>query len=491
VSGAHFDRWWREERLRRPDLLTYTRDLLLDPAARAELDPKAYPTAWRQGELLLRLSYRFEPGADDDGFTVHVPLEHIAAITGDEFAWLVPGLRHELVAAMIRALPKDLRRPLVPVPDTASAVLAAVRPRREPLVTAVQRELERQKGVRATPEQLDPANLPPHLRPAFQVEDADGGVVARGPDLDALRTTARPRLQRQLADATPDLHRTGLTGWSIGTLPREITVTAGGRATTAYPALVDEGTTVGVRVLDSRAAQTVAMRSGTRRLLLLNSPSPARWVKDRLDLRAQVALAEPVLGGLDALLDDAVAATVDRLVDDAGGPAWDAETFARLRGHVAGNLAEDTAKTLDHVVDILELRGAIIAAVAPLTADAHQAARADVQAHLARLVHRGFVVSAGARRLPDVKRYLTAILRRVERLRAAPAGDAAHLATVQEIEAEAEAARASWPAGRARPAALDELPWMLEELRVSLFAQGLGTKVSVSPKKVRRAIAEL
>jgi ATP-dependent helicase HrpA len=490
VSGAHFDRWWRDERQRRPDLLTYTRELLLDPAAQAELDPQAYPTGWRQGELLLRLTYRFEPGAPDDGVTVHVPLAELGAIRPAEFEWLVPGLRHELVTVLIRALPKDLRRPLVPVPDTATAVLSAAKPRRESLLGALTRELERQKGVRVAANQWDRSALPAHLRITFQVEDEQGAVLARGPDLDALRADLRPKLQRQLADATPDLQASGLTGWSIGTLPREVRLPGTGGTVTAYPALVDEGTTAGVRVLDSRDAQAYAMRAGTRRLLLLNCPSPARWVRDRLDLRAQVALGDAALGGLDALLDDAIGASVDHLVAQAGGPAWDPESFARLRGHVAGNLADTTAQAVGHVVDIIELRGQIISAVAPLVAAEQQPVRADIQTHLARLVHRGFLTTTDVARLPDVKRYLTGILRRLERLRASPGSDAQHLTTVLELEAEARAVRETWPAGRALPPALRELPWMLEELRVSLFAQGLGTKVSVSPKKVRKRITD-
>jgi ATP-dependent helicase HrpA len=488
VSGAHFDRWWRDARRADPQLLLYTRELLLDPAARAELDPQAYPTGWRQGELVLRLTYRFEPGAADDGVTVHVPLTEIANVKPDEFEWLVPGLRHELVTTLIRALPKDLRRPLVPVPDTATAVLAAVRPRRERLHDAVARELERLKGVRVPAGAWKTVELPPHLQVTFVVQGEDDAILAAGGDLDALRAQLRPRLQQQLAAAAPELQATGLTGWSIDTLPREVKLPGTGGTVTAYPSLVDEGTTVGVRVLDSRDAQAFAMRAGTRRLLLLNAPSPARWVKDRQDLRAQVALGDAALGGMDAVLEDAVAASVDHLVAQAGGPAWDSEGFARLRGHVAGELADTTAAAVARVVDLLELRSQIITAIAPLVAEAQQPVRADLQAHLARLVHRGFITGAGVGRLSDIKRYLTGILRRLERLRSNPGADAQHLATVLQLEAEAAQARAAWPAARALPPALTELPWMLEELRVSLFAQGLGTRVSVSPKKIRRLI---
>ena len=488
VSGAHFDRWWRDARPADPDLLTYTQELLVDPAARAQLDPKGFPTGWRQGALTLRLSYRFEPGAPDDGVTVHVPLAQVGHVGSDEFQWLVPGLRHELVTALIRGLPKEQRRPLVPVPDTATLVLAGVKPRREDLAQALSREIERIRGVRVPAGLWGRGALPSHLRVTFRVEDESGVILTQGPDLDALRAHVRPRLQQELAAATPDLQATGLTGWSIGTLPREVTL--GGTGGTAYPALVDEGASVGVRVLDTRDAQEHAMRQGTRRLLLLNCPSPERWVRSRLDLRAQVALGEPALGGVDDVLQDVIAASVDLLVDRAGGPAWDAESFATLRGHVAGELAETTARTVAQVVDILELRAQIIAGVAPLVAEAQRAIRADIQAHLARLVHRGFLVTAGAARLPDIKRYLTGILRRLERLAANPGADARHLATVLELEAEARQARETWPAGRMMPPALRELPWLQEELRISLFAQGLGTKVPISPQRLRRRIAE-
>ncbi len=275
-------------------------------------------------------------------------------------------------------------------------------------------------------------------------------------------------------------------------MPREIKLPGTGGTVTAYPSLVDEGDTVGVRVLDTRDAQAVAMRAGTRRLLLLSAPSPTRWVKDRLDLRAQVALGDPVMGGIDIVLEDCLHASVDQLVARAGGPAWDPERFARLRGHVAGELADTTAATVARVVDLLELRAQIITGIAPLIAAEQAPVRADLQAHLARLVHRGFVTNAGADRLSDIKRYLTGILRRLERLSsAAPGPDAQSMAVALEVEAEARALRDAWPAGRQLPEALQEVPWLLEELRVSLFAQGLGTKVSVSPKKLRRVLSGL
>jgi len=486
-----FDRWWRDARKADPDALSYTRELLIDPAARAALDPAAWPTGWKQGEHVLRLSYRFEPGAADDGITVHVPIAILGALHSREFEWLVPGLREELVTTLLRGLPKDLRRGLVPIPETAAAVLQGVRPRREPLLPALERELEARRGVRvARADWPAPGSLPDHLRVSFRVEDDAGRIVAGGDDLDALREQVRPKLRADLAAQTPELQASGLTAWTIGDLPRELALPDG--AARAYPALVDEGETVGVRVFDTPAAQARAMRAGTRRLLLLSAASPVRWVRDRLDLRAQVALADAPLGGLDVAIADAAGAAVDALVARHGGPAWDAEAFAVLRGHVAGELAETALGALTRAAVLLVRRDEIIRAVAQFAAGmALGAVRDDVLRQLGRLVHRGFLTGAGLGRLDDLDRYLRAITYRLERLGSVgPGADAQRMAVVGELEDAWDAARAVLPPGTPLPDALAEVGWLLQELRVSQFAQPLGTRGTVSAKRVRRALTD-
>ena len=200
VSGAHFDRWWRDERRTRPDLLTFTRELLINPTA-AE-DVAGRPDTWVQGDLELKLSYRFEPGAPHDGVTVHVPLKTLPQLRSEGFEWLVPALRAELVVALIRSLPKDLRKRLVPVPDVAAKVLERLQPRHGPLLTALAAEIEAQRGVRIPPDAWDLSRLPSYLRMTFSVEDEAGNALAAGQDLDALRERARPNLRAALAAAT-------------------------------------------------------------------------------------------------------------------------------------------------------------------------------------------------------------------------------------------------------------------------------------------------
>jgi ATP-dependent helicase HrpA len=488
VSGAHFDRWWRDERRARPDLLTYPRELLVRSDAAGALDARARPEAWKQGDLVLRLSYRFEPGSDHDGVTVHVPLTALGALRPIGFDWLVPAFRLELVTALIRSLPKELRKPLVPVPDVAAQVLQRMKPRSEPLLDALERELEALRGVRVPRSAWDLSRLPAHLRMRFQIEDADGAVIATGHDLEALRERVAPRLRAALTAANPELERRGLRTWTIGTLPREIELP--GTGVRAYPALVDEGETAGVRVLDTPAAQRAAMLAGTRRLLLLTAPSPLRFVLDRLPGRVQLALAGAPHGGVRAVLEDAMTAAIDGLVAQAGGPAWDEASFRRLRDHVAGNLADETTRVVEQMARILDAARDVQRRVEPLTAPAVAEARRDVEAQVRRLVPAGFATTAGVGRLADIERYLQAAARRLERLPDAPAKDLDRMRAIHELEALHRARLDAWPDGRPLPDALREVPWMLEELRVSHFAQGLGTRGPVSSKRIRRALDE-
>ena len=291
VSGAHFDRWWRDERRRDAARLDFTRELLVAPDAAGALGTGGRPGAWKQGELVLDLSYRFEPGAPHDGVTAIVPLKLLPQLRPEGFDWLVPAFRLELVTALIRTLPKDVRRALVPVPELAAEVLARLRPRRGPLVAAIARELEAQRGVRVAPEAFDPGRLPDHLRMSFRVQDETGRVVAEGTDLEALRERARPRLRQALAAAARPLERHGMRGWELEELPRTVALPGTGATVRAYPALVDEGETAGVRVLDTPGAQAAAMRAGTRRLLLLTIASPLKRVQAGLGSAASLALA--------------------------------------------------------------------------------------------------------------------------------------------------------------------------------------------------------
>ncbi|MDQ3632030.1 MAG: ATP-dependent RNA helicase HrpA [Actinomycetota bacterium] len=487
VSGHHLDRWWREARRAEPDLLTYPRGLLLRGGA--ELDPKARPDVWKQGELRLVLTYRFEPGAPDDGVTAHVPLATLGHLRPVGFDWLVPAFRAELLTALIRGLPKELRKPLVPVPDLVAEILEGVKPRSAPLLELLSAELERRRGVRVPASVWRPDELPVHLRMTFSVEDDQGRVVALGDDLDILRERVRPQLQSELAAAAPELERTREKRWAFGTLPGAVELPGTQGAVRAYPALVDEGETVGVRLLDTPLAQADAMRLGTLRLLTLTTPSPARRIRDRLELATQVALAAAPHGSVASVIADAQRAATEALLREAGGPAWDDAAWRRLRDHVAGSLAERTLAIVDEAVRVLDAAQAVRERLGrPVRPDAQHAVD-DVAVQLAGLIGPGFLAATGATRLPDLFRYLVAAAHRLDRVGQNPALDRQRTEELRALEDEHRTRLAAHPPGRPVPEAMREIPWLLEELRVSLFAQGLGSRKAVSGKRIRRVLS--
>jgi ATP-dependent helicase HrpA len=491
VSGRHFDAWWKRARTRHPELLTLTREDLLR-AAGAELDPAEYPDVWRQGPHELRLSYRFEPGAPDDGVTVDVPLPLLTQVSADGFDWQVPGLRAELVTALVRALPKDLRRPLVPIPDTVDRVLprlhAAVG--RSPLAVALATELQREAGVAVPPEAFDLDRVPEHLRVTFRVVDGRR-ILGLGKDLAELRRAHAGAVRVAVADtAGAEVERRGQRAWTFGTLPRTVERMHGGHPVVGYPALVDEGETVGVRVLLSEREQAQAMWAGTRRLLQLALPPPARAVHARLGNTAKLALSRSPHGSVPALLADCTAAAIDDLLARHGGPAWDAEGFAVLQAAIAADLEPVVVETAGRVAEVLEAAGAAERALDRRPAPAAlQASLDDARTQLAGLVRPGFVAAAGRTRLADLVRYLQALTHRVERLSGTTvARDRMLMEEVAEVQSAYDALLAA-----RRATGIDErvraIRWQIEELRVGLFAQQLGTRERVSTARILRAIA--
>ncbi|MBO4210730.1 ATP-dependent RNA helicase HrpA, partial [Micromonospora echinofusca] len=487
VSGRHFDAWWKKVRREQPDLLTFTREMLINPG-RGGVDESDYPDAWHSDGVTLPLTYRFEPGTPTDGVTVDIPLPMLNQVPADSFDWQVPGLREELVIALIRSLPKAIRRNFVPVPDYARAALAAIRPGEEPLLDALTRQLRRMTGVTVPYDAWDTDRLPAHLRVSFRVLDEENKPVAEGKDLPALQRQLKAEVRQLVAAAAPDVARSGLREWSIGTLPRTIEQNRAGFVVTAYPALVDEGETVGVRVFDSPGEQERNMWAGTRRLLRLTVPSPAKFLQGRLSNEAKLALSRnPHTSVLD-LLDDAAGAAVDKLMTDAGGPAWDADGFAALRDRVRADLVDTVVEVVDRVRRVLATAYAVEQRLGRTSNLTLVAALTDIRGQLAGLIHRGFVTEAGYARLPDLVRYLTAIERRLDRLPQNPQRDREQQSRIERVAQEYRDMVAALPPARRGDDAVRQIRWMIEELRVNVFAQALGTPYPVSEQRIYRAM---
>jgi ATP-dependent helicase HrpA len=484
VSARHFDAWWKKQRQRTPELLTFTRDDLL----RTEEAADDQPDTWQAGDLSLPVTYRFEPGAEDDGVTVHVPVEVLARLGGDDFAWHVPALREELVTALIRSLPKDLRRNFVPAPDTARAVLADLELGTDPLLQSLQRALRRRSGVLVPIDAFDLDKLPSHLRVKFAVESADGTEVARGKDLEALQQQLAAPARQAVAEAVADgLERSGLRGWpdDIDELPRTVERVSGGHTVRGYPAFVDSGGAVDIRVFATTAEQDAAMGPGVRRLLRLSVTSPVKTIERQLNPRTRLVLGANPDGSLPALLDDCADSAVAVL---APAPVWSRSEFAALRQRVADGLASATLDIIGRVEKVLaaahEVQVALPATPPPVQAESI----ADIRAQLDRLMPRGFVTSTGATHLGDLTRYLTAVSRRLERLPQGVNADRDRMARVHAVQAAYDELRQALSPARAAADDVRDIGRMIEELRVSLWAQQLGTARPVSEQRIYRAI---
>ncbi|MEV0897410.1 ATP-dependent RNA helicase HrpA [Actinoplanes sp. NPDC049802] len=491
VSSRHFDGWWKKARVETPDLLTFTRDDLVN-AGRDTVDPHQFPDAWLASGVKLPLSYSFEPNSPADGVTVRVPLDLINKIDPDDFGWSVPGFRKDVVIALIRALPKHLRTSFVPVPDWAEAVLDRVPVRRGPLPDAIGNELRRLTGTVVPRDAWRPGQVPEHLRMNFRIVNEAGEIVAEGRDLDVLRKQLAPKVRATISRAAGNLERRGITVNDFGVLPRRVAQVRGGYEVNVWPALVDEGDSVAVRVFEDEASQRVAMIAGTRRLLLLTLPPAARFLQGRLDNRAKLELsrANPYRSIAD-LLDDCAGAAVDRLVAEAGGPVWSSVEFASLRDTVREDLVDAVANLVTQVRAVLATAYDVEQRLKQLRDPQLLPALADIRQQLKGLVHPGFVTETGWRQLHQMPRYLRGIVYRLDRLGGGLPRDRQLTTQIHEIESEYRELRASVSPGGPAEEGLREIRWMIEELRINYFAQTLGTAYPVSDKRVYRAMDAL
>ncbi|MEY9210641.1 RNA helicase HrpA [Thermobifida halotolerans] len=490
VSARHFDSWWKRTRREHPHLLDFDRSMLVSPAA-GDVTEEDYPDFWQQGEHRFRLTYQFEPGDAADGVTAHIPLKVLNQVTAEGFEWQIPGLREELVTALMRSLPKAVRRSFVPVPDHARSVLKRLRPRSEPLLEALSRELTAMGGPRVTVDDWQWERVPDHLRMTFRAVDDRGRALAEAKDLEELRRRLQPRLREAISAEAAGIERTGLTSWDFGPLPRTFERRTAGHVVKGYPALVDEGTSVGVRIFDNEAAQRRAMTEGTRRLLMLTVPSPAKFLQGHLSNQGKLVFSRSPHGSVAALFDDCVACGVDSLVAESGGPVWDPESFAKLREHVRVNLVERVMAIVAAVERILAMAQRLEKRLRSTTSLAVLPSIADIQGQLAELVGPGFVTAAGYRRLGDLPRYLRAIEVRLDRLPDNPRRDQVNTAKVEQMRQAYQRLLDRLPPGVPPGPEHENIRWMLEELRISYFAQEVGTAYTVSDKRILRAIDEV
>jgi len=497
VSGAHFDSWWKHKRHEQPDFLDFEREMLINEKAGA-VTKDDYPDSWRQGPLKFRVTYQFEPGADADGVTVHIPLQVLNQVTDEGFDWQIPGLREDVVTELIRSLPKPIRRNYVPAPNYATAFLDRAVPLQEPLTVTMARELKRMVGVPFEADDFDWAKVPDHLKITFRIVDERRRKLAEDKDLETLKLRLKPKARKALSQAAAataereggeSLERSGLTDWTIGALTRLFETRRAGQPVKAYPALVDDGDTVSVRLFDTEEEQAEAMWKGTRRLIARNIPvSPAKFASEQLTNAQKLGLSANPHGSVQALFDDCATAAADKLIGDFGGPAWDEESYRKLFDRVRAEIVDTTVRTVGQVQQVLAAWQACERRLKAVRSPALLPNLTDVRTQLDALVKPGFVTEVGIRRLPDLMRYLVAADRRLQQMPTNVQRDTTRMAKVHEMRDEYAWLLEQLPQGRPVPSSVRDIRWMLEELRVSYFAHALGTAYPVSDKRIVKAI---
>ncbi|EGQ7757643.1 ATP-dependent RNA helicase HrpA [Vibrio vulnificus] len=488
VSGRHFDTWWKQASKKEPELLNFEKEMLFkgDASHVTDLD---YPNFWHQNGLKLKLSYQFEPGDDSDGVTVHIPLPILNQIDPAGFDWQIPGLRHELVVSLIKSLPKTLRKNFVPAPNYADAFLSRVTAMEMPLLDALEKELRRMTGATVLREDWKLDQVPDHLKVTFRAVDERNRKLKEHKDLHELKESLKEKVQETLSKvADDDIEQQGLHTWSFGELPQVYQQKRGGYQVKAFPALVDNKDSVEIKLYETEQEQVSAMQAGQRRLILLNVPSPIKYLHANLPNKSKLGLYFNPYGKVLDLIDDCIACGVDKLIEEQGGLVWEPEKFEALKEHVRAELGDtvvDIAKQVETILTTAfninkKLKGKIDFTMA--------FALSDIKAQIEGLIFKGFATECGWKRLPDILRYMKAIERRMEKLPIDPNKDRLHMLKIESVVKDYKELLNKIPKGLAVPENVKEIRWMIEELRVSFFAQQLGTPYPVSDKRVKNAI---
>jgi ATP-dependent helicase HrpA len=506
-----FETWWRGALEETPNLLSMREQDLLDREATS--DARDFPTRWTQGDQTLNLAYRFEPGAADDGVSVVIPLALLASIEPRGFDWQVPGLRDELVTAMLKALPKAMRRHVVPAADWSAKFaeeLANLGPEstnglpEHGLAAALARLVQRQANQPVTAADFDLDRVPGHLTMNFRAVDHRGRVAGNDRSLDALKKKlsgrARDSVAQQITRATPaqkvaqatgsapqGLEKKGLEGWTFGDLPAQVDTRVAGGVVRGYPAIVDEKTSVAIRLeatADEAAFQT---RKGLARLLSLTVPSPVSYVQEHLSSQEKLALAAAPYPSPKAVIEDCRAAIFDAAIATRGSVRTQAE-FDALRQEVTQSSVDGVFEGVSLVAKIITAWRDVERAMKKANSISLLGALNDVRGQLEGLVHAGFVRETGLERLRHLPRYLQGAKIRVEQLADAAGRDRAWMTEFERASKLFADAGGSVPLPERADAKIVHARWMLEELRVGLFAQRLGTAETVSVQRIQKAL---
>ncbi|WP_152663155.1 ATP-dependent RNA helicase HrpA [Arsukibacterium ikkense] len=485
-----FAKWWKKQRAIDPYFLNFDPDSLLNRDT-SDITADKFPESWRQGNLTLPLEYHFAPGELDDGISVIIPLALLNQIEDRGFDWLIPALRHELLVALIKSLPKQYRRNFVPAPNYADALLQLIAPDQGKLLEVISQRLKRMSGITLPEDAWDLTSLPAHLSMNFKVVDENGNTLQQGRSLALLKQGLQGQVQQSLSQvAEQGIEQTSLTDWSFGELPQEYVKVQAGYEIKAFPALVDDRDSVAIKLLDNPQQARQVSKQGLRRLLLLNVPSPVKYLQESLPNKAKLGLYFNPFGRVLELIDDCIAAGVDTLIAQTAMPG-NSQAFNQLRDKVRAELGDTVVAIALQVEQILTLGHDIQKRLKGKVDLAHIQSQGDIKQQLNELVFKGFVSSHGAGRLQDILRYLQAMQKRLEKLPVDPQRDRLLMHEYQKAADAYDTLLGKYAGNPLLPEPVSAIYWMLQELKVSLHAQQLGTPYPISVKRILHAVAEL
>jgi ATP-dependent helicase HrpA len=498
ITLAAFDHWRKEAEQKEPRLLFLEKEQLMRHEAEG-ITTDTFPPNMEVHGQRLKLSYHHDPGASDDGVTLSVPLASLNQIPANRCEWLVPGLLKEKVVALLKTLPQKFRHRLQPLDAFGEEFCEALTDTTEPLVRALMRAVEEKLGMKLPLDAFRTGELRPHLLMNFRLLDEHGGTLAMSRSLPELRGQYADRVEQSFAKAEikvdPDTgaeagegELTGLTSWSFGELPELLEVRINGRKVVGFPALVDEGESVSLRAIDSEEKAKSLHRAGLRRLFTLNLKEQVKFIDKSLpglrDMAMQFMLLDKSGGTEKELKEQILAVTLERSCMMDPLPTTQAEFDARreaARGRIT-LIAQEVAKLIGAILSEQATLAKRLAAMNK----AFPAACADISTQVAALLPRQFIVNTAYERLQHYPRYLKAAGLRLDKLRADPVRDARQLADWQSLAKPFERDWINQARSGVNDPALDEFRWLLEELRVALFAQELRTPSPVSVKRLQK-----
>ncbi|SDL77365.1 ATP-dependent helicase HrpA [Corynebacterium mycetoides] len=491
TTARHFDSWWKAKRREDPSYLDFDPDELL----RGDVDASAdsFPTTWRQGSIDYPLRYTFEPGDPFDGVTVEVPVPLLAGLEAAGFDWLVPGLRLELVTELIRTLPKALRRSVVPAPDFARMALARLEPSgtpSTPLTDDLAEALRALGGAGINASDFRPEALPDHLKVTFAAVDKRGRVIDHDKDLSALKRRQAGKIRSSVSKASRASETATAAKWTadtLGAVPETVSTTIEGNAVDAYPALEATADGVKVTVHPTKAAADASMVTATLTLLLREIPVNAGQMTKGLPLRQKVAVDNYPHGGAAGLVEDARVATIRDLMFAAGGPVRSPEQFealvTELKPQVPFGVRQNVVAVAPSLVQFANMSTELEKWSGP--------AIDDMRGQLAFYFPPHAIATHGMEHLQHVPRYIEAMRIRLEDMALDPDRDAERQDIVASTRRYLDAKLRSLPRGREKTRAVRDILWQIEELRVSLFAQRLGTPKPVSQRRIEKMVDAL